>query len=130
MLALGPEGGSLEPATVVGSQSGTSVAITFSFGPYLQAGTTYYYRAVATNADGSAAGEWRSFKTTTFPSPFMEAPSISLLHIPPEFEEKRPTLTNAQKLAKALRACHKDKKKSKRKQCERTARGRYAPKHK
>jgi hypothetical protein len=132
-VALSPEGGSLEPASVVtGSQSGTSVAITFSFGPYLQPGSTYYYRAVATNADGSAAGEWRSFKTTTFPSPFAEAPpSIPLLHIPSEFEEKKPTkpLTNAQKLSKALKTCHKAKK-SKRAKCERQARNRYAPKHK
>ncbi len=130
-VALSPEGGSLEPASVVGSLSGTSVAITFSFGPYLQPGTTYYYRAFAVNADGSEAGEWRSFTTSTFPSPFAEGPpSIPLLNIPsePKEEVKKP-LTNSQKLAKALKACHKVKKKSKRAKCERSARHRYAPKH-
>ena len=131
-VALSPEGGSLEPAVVTGSQSGTSVTITFSFGPYLQPGTTYYYRAYAVNADGTAAGEWRSFTTSTFPSPFAEGPpSIPLLHVPSEAEEKHSTpLTNAQKLAKALKACHKDKKKSKRVKCERAARGKYGPKRK
>ena len=133
-VALSPEGGSLEPASVVvGSQSGTSVSITFTFGPYLQPGTTYYYRAFAVNADGSAAGEWRSFTTAAFQSPFTEGPaSIPLLHIPGEPQEKGSTkpLTNSQKLAKALKACHKIKNKSKRAKCERTARGKYATKHK
>jgi len=131
-VALSPEGGSLEPATVTGSLSGTSVAITFLFGPYLQPGTTYYYRAFAVNADGSEAGEWRSFTTSTFPSPFAEGPpSIPLLQIPSELQEKpSKPLTNSQRLAKALKACHKVKKKSKRAKCERQARSRYTPKHK
>ncbi len=135
-VALSPEGGSPEPASVVsGSQSGTSVSITFSFGPYLQPGTTYYYRAYATNADGTAAGEWRSFTTGTFPSPFAAGPpSIPLLTIPPEAKEPSgtvtPPLTRAQKLKKALKACHKLKK-SKRAKCERQARRKYGPaKHK
>ncbi len=133
-VALSPEGGSLEPATVSGSQSGTSVSITFSFGPYLQPGTTYYYRAYATNADGTAAGEWRSFTTGTFPSPFAAGPpSIPLLTIPPEAIEPSGTvtvpLTRAQKLKKALKACHKLKK-SKRAKCERQARRKYGLKHK
>ena len=37
-------------------------------------------------------------------------------------------LTNAQKLTKALKACHKDKRKSKRTSCERTARKKYGAK--
>ena len=46
--------------------------------------------------------------------------------------EEKPSkpLTNAQKLAKALKVCHKDKKKSKRAQCERAARGKYGPRRK
>jgi hypothetical protein len=132
-VALSPEGGSPEPATVSGSGSGTSVSITFSFGPYLQPGTTYYYRAYATNADGTAAGEWRSFTTGTFPSPFTAGPpAIPLLKVPVEpVPPKIKPLTNAQKLKKALKACHKLKKKSKRAKCERQARRKYGPaKHK
>jgi len=39
---------------------------------------------------------------------------------------KKP-LTNAQKLAKALKVCHKDKKKAKRRSCERSAYKKYGP---
>lgn len=50
--------------------------------------------------------------STTFPSP----------------EEAKPKpLTRAQKLAKALKSCKKDKSKSKRKSCEKQARKQYAP---
>jgi hypothetical protein len=129
-VALSPEGGSLEAATVSGSESGTSVSITFSFGPYLQPGTTYYYRAYATNADGTAAGEWRSFTTGTFLSPFPISTPFPLLQIPSEAKESpgkaTPPITRAQKLKKALKACHKLKK-SKRAKCQRQARKKYAP---
>ena len=129
-VGLNTEGGSPEPASVSGSQAGTSVEITFSFGPYLQPETTYYFRAVATNADGTARGEWHSFTTSGFPNPFPIATPFPLLTVPVEPSPPKPPkpLTNAQKLAKALKACHKDKKKSKRKKCERTARGKYGPK--
>jgi hypothetical protein len=129
-VGLNTEGGSLEPASVSGSQAGTSVEITFSFGPYLQPETTYYFRAVATNADGTARGAWHSFTTTGFPNPFPVSTPFPLLTVPVEPAPPKPPkpLTNAQKLAKALKACHKDKKKSKRKKCERTARSKYAPK--
>jgi hypothetical protein len=128
-VGLNTEGGSLEPASVSGSQAGTNVEITFSFGPYLQPETTYYFRAVATNADGTAAGAWHSFTTTGFPNPFPISTPFPLLTVPVEPTPPKPKpLTNAQKLAKALKACHKDKKKSKRKKCERTARSKYAPK--
>ncbi len=43
---------------------------------------------------------------------------------------KTPALTRAQKLAKALKACKKDKKKSKRQACERAARKKYGAKSK
>jgi hypothetical protein len=132
-VGLNTEGGSLEPASVSGSQAGTSVEITFSFGPYLQPETTYYFRAVATNADGTARGAWHSFTTTGFPNPFPVSTPFPLLTVPVEPSPPKPPkpLTNAQKLAKALKACHKDKKKSKRKKCERTARSKYgAKKHK
>jgi len=36
-------------------------------------------------------------------------------------------LTRAQKMARALKACHKDKPKKKRTSCEKAARKKYAP---
>jgi len=38
---------------------------------------------------------------------------------------KKKALTRAQKLAKALKACHKDKNKAKRASCEKSARKKY-----
>jgi NHL repeat len=47
---------------------------------------------------------------------------------PKETKKTTPKLTKAQELAKALKACHKDKSKSKRVACEKTARKRYGAK--
>jgi hypothetical protein len=45
----------------------------------------------------------------------------------PKPKPKSKSLTNAQKLAAALKLCHNDKSKAKRTKCERTARKRYPP---
>jgi hypothetical protein len=49
-------------------------------------------------------------------------------NFPPQGPPKQPTLTRAQRLAKALKAC-RSKPKHKRAHCEREARGRFGPKH-
>jgi hypothetical protein len=132
-----PALGSLEQASVIaGSESGTTVAISTAFGSYLQPGTTYYYRAVASNPDGTSQGTLKSFTTSSFPA----LPTIGsqpLLALPPAAPPTKtsgttPTkkrLTTAQKLAKALKACDK-KPKSKQAACQKQAHKKYRVKKK
>jgi hypothetical protein len=134
-LGTTPGTGSLIAASA-GEQSGTTVAISMSFSGILQPGTTYYYRAVATNADGTAEGAIQSFTTTTFPTPpgftLTPGPSFIPFQSIAELEAKeakehpvsKPP-ANEPRLAKALRKCRKLHKKSNRKACERQARKRY-----
>jgi NHL repeat len=103
----------------------------------LQPGTVYAYRIAAHNGDGStpgdaATGATATFTTTGVPS-VLSSPSVEgLLAIPAIFfpkEEKGSgtsvkTLTNKQKLAKALTACHKLKGKQ-RAICIKSAHKRY-----
>jgi DNA-binding beta-propeller fold protein YncE len=69
-----------------------------------------------------------------FGTPASSSPSGSGNLAPPPAQAALPSkvvkLTNAQKLAKALKACKKLKRKKKRQSCERSARKRYGPKHK
>ncbi len=61
----------------------------------------------------------------TFPAAMPLAPSVPAK---PMGASSRPKpLTRAQKLSKALKACRKDRKKSKRRMCERRARKKYGP---
>lgn len=99
----------------------------------LQPGTTYYYKLIATNVDGTSYGQDETFTTPGFPSQLMQPATPPLLAIPaiafPKEEKgstgtSTKTLTNKQKLAKALKACGK-KPKSKRAGCERLARRKY-----
>lgn len=132
-----PSLGITEPATVVpGSESGTSVAITLSTGPHLLPGTTFYYRAVAANADGVVPGALKTFTTATFPTqPAFTVPALPVLPqktLPPETKPPKPNPSkprsgSAKKLAKALKACGK-KPKSKRAACRRAARRKYGKK--
>src|SRR6202035_2819440 len=63
-----PGQGSLVPASAIpGSESGSTVGISDAFSGSLQQGTTYYYRTVATNQDGTRYGAERSFNTGSFP---------------------------------------------------------------
>jgi hypothetical protein len=131
---------SMVPASLVpGSESGTTVGVSASFGTYLLPGVTYYYRLVATNPDGTSYGAEQSFATAAFPAAFAPAAgpafiasaSIAQLNAKEAQEGKstRPAampLTKAQKLAKALKACTK-KPKRQRATCQRRARKQYGP---
>jgi hypothetical protein len=70
------------------------------------------------------------------PSPYTAGPGLaafSLAPLPPDTSHPASAakpLTRAQKLAKALKACKKDKGKAKRTKCEKEARKKYAPKSK
>jgi NHL repeat len=124
LFAEAGEGVSSEPVSVLVSS--------------LQPGTTYHYRVVATNANGTSYGADESFTTPTFPSSVLVAPVTAPLIGAPNIafpagsrantgttETKK--LTNTQKLAKALRACGKKKSKHRRASCEKAARNAYAP---
>lgn len=125
------------PATGLGSIGGAATeAVSVTLGE-LQPGTTYYYRVTATNADGTIQGQPASFTTPGFPtliSPPASPPLIA--YTSPGFpkEEKASgtttttkTLTNKEKLAKALKVCKKDKSKSKKAKCEKVAKKKYGP---
>jgi hypothetical protein len=127
-------------AASTGTPTGTVVPVSLTFPGDLQPGTTYYYRVLATSSDGTGEGALASFTTLSSPVPAAFAPAASPPFVPfasiAELEAREapahPTssqpLTNAQKLAAALKACHKLKKKHKRASCERQARSKYAAK--
>jgi hypothetical protein len=98
--------------------------------------STYYYRAVVSTADGVACGAVQAF--TTLGTPIVNAPAVgafpnltAIAPLPPAREPasvkpKAKSSTNAQKLAKALRACRKKAKgKNARAACEAHARAKY-----
>ena len=130
-----PFAGSILPAST-GSPSGTLIPVSLSFAGDLAPDTTYYYRVIATNADGTSYGSDLSFTTPGFPAAPATAPAqligwpgfvgTELAAGPPhEPVGTGPApLTKAQKLAKALKACAK-KPKRKRAACRRLAKRRY-----
>jgi DNA-binding beta-propeller fold protein YncE len=112
--------------------------------------TEYHYRILATNSGGTSAGQDVTFTTNAAGEPSSAAlpagfsltgaaPSApaatgytnlsGLNPLPPPPAPKATTapkpLTTAQKLAKALKACKKDRSKSKRKSCETQATKKY-----
>ncbi len=102
----------------------------------LQAGTTYHYRLVVTNPGGTSVGQDETFTTPPISDPLVNPtvpPLIATPNIAFPKEEKASgtttkTLTNAEKLKKALKACKKEKKKkkkSKRVACEKRAKKKY-----
>jgi hypothetical protein len=129
--------GSTLPATLTGSE-GDIAAITTTF-TTLQPGTTYYYRASATNPDGSSSGVLESFTTAAIPGATTPPPVAMIAwpafvnsglaklgrETPPSTAHSTPPLTKKQKLAKALKQCKKDKQKSKRANCEKHAKKTY-----
>ena len=148
--------GSSAPAPE-GAVSGSNEAEDVTFGlTGLQPGVTYHYRLVAVNTGGETPGEDRTFTTNTSGEPSNgQLPggfSLTQTGSPPTgpaatvFADLTPltptpppptaittttkTLTNAQKLKDALKACDKDKSKTKRDNCEKSAKKQYSPKAK
>jgi hypothetical protein len=134
----GNYGGGWGPITGLGSIGGaTTEAVSLTLGE-LEPGTTYYYRVTASSVDGTVSGEPVSFTTPGFPTLIAPPASPPLIagrsSIGPSIafpkEEKGSgttvkTLTNKEKLAKALKQCKRDQSKSKRQACEKAAKKRY-----
>ena len=100
----------------------------------LQPGVTYHYRIVALNGAGTSDGADRTFTTLGFPDSLAQPSALPLIGTPPiQFPAPTSTtppttklLTRAQKLARALKACHV-KRGRKRHSCETAARKKYSP---
>jgi hypothetical protein len=95
-------------------------------------GTTYHYRVVVFNEDGTFLGGDHTFETGTFPSVIAAPATVPLVPIPVEVKvtPPKPTTpkeTNAQKLTKALKLCKKQPKKTQA-ACNRRAEKKYGPK--
>jgi hypothetical protein len=132
--------GTLVPASI-GSRSGTVLAVSLAFSGTLQPSTTYYYRAIASNREGTGDGAERSFTTASLPSaPFAPTVTSALLAQPQAAvlaaKEAQAShvatapakpLTRAQKLARALEACRR-KPRPRRAACQTQARRRYGSK--
>jgi hypothetical protein len=91
----------------------------------LSPNTTYQYRLVATNGGGTAYGADGTFTTAEYPPSIIQtAPVLGTFKLPSTAPPK--PLTNAQKLANALKACKKQPKRQ-RASCKKRARERYGP---
>ncbi len=130
-LLLGATQGALQPT----ASGNTNAPITISTTAQpLSPGTLYYYRFVAENANGSRQleGTFATASGQNVSEPLIQpiAPALlatPLIAFPVEQSLKKPAsqpLTNAQKLAKALKMC-RHRAKHKRAKCERQARQRY-----
>jgi hypothetical protein len=117
----------------------------------LQPDTSYDYRFVAHNSGGKEEGKTATLTTNASgepssgslpggfsltgpplagPAPFVFPDLAGLSPLPPPPAKTTTTpkaLTNAQKLAKAVKTCKKDKSKAKRVKCEKQARKKYEP---
>ena len=123
-------------AEVFGEAGAGSEARAFSLALVtLQPDTTYHYRVVAIGQGGTTYGADATFTTGGYPSAALSAPPTTPLIATPVFAfpaeasavtvaPPKKALTNAEKLANALKAC---KKEPKRKQaaCEQRARKKY-----
>jgi hypothetical protein len=115
----------------------TAVTLTFKLSG-LEAGITYHFRLFASNGNGTNSEGDQMF--TTLPGPpgfvpsFTVTPSLPMLAFTPvAFPTETGTttgattkgLSRAQKLARALKVCAKDKAKGRRASCEKAARRKY-----
>jgi hypothetical protein len=109
---------------------------------YLVPGTTYHYRVVATNTEGTTYGPDETFTTPEIASPIGQPPPTPLLNValgaqfPSEPSGRGATagkpqarqLTRKQKLSRALKQCAQKKNKAKRKSCEAAAKKKFGGK--
>jgi NHL repeat len=108
----------------------------------LEPGTTYHFRLVASNVDGSSSEGDQTFETAPtpaeVPSVFKVPPSLGLLSFTPIAFPTATTkcdllvvcplaLTRAQKLKNVLKACKKNRSKKKRVTCEKQVHRQYGP---
>jgi hypothetical protein len=134
-LGTTPGSGTFTAAEPSFVDTGT-LALSTHVGPYLEADTTYYYRVIATNVDGTSVGEERSFTTGSFPGSSAIAP-VQVVAFPGFVAAELaagtprttgsppPKPTKAQKRAKALKTCNR-KPKRQRAACRPRARKRYS----
>jgi hypothetical protein len=135
-VQLASGGGAYTPVIVLsaGSESTPQAASYTLTG--LAPSTVYQVRLVAWNQNGEATSTVQSFTTAATTSAFTQPLTAVLVPFTPAATPvgevvsapttKTKSLTNAQKLAKALKACKK-KAKGKRAGCEKRARKKYAP---
>jgi DNA-binding beta-propeller fold protein YncE len=138
-LQLGSTPGSLGYAASGDTSSATTEPLALSATGLLP-GTTYYYKLLAVNQDGTVETPEASFATAAAPGALtsVAGPATPLFAVPTDAFPKETAgstttttpapraLSNAQKLANALKACRK-KPKGRRALCERQARNRYRP---
>jgi hypothetical protein len=135
-LGMTPGAGALLPATITPGE-GPVVQISASFDD-LQPSTTYYYRAIATSAQGTSYGTVRAFTTSGYPAAFASPTTLGFIPYSSiaeltareasEGKALRPASTPnmGRKLAEALRACRKQPRR-KRARCIRRAHKKFAP---
>ena len=93
----------------------------------LTPGVTYHFRLVTNNAGGTSYGADQTFTTATTTAPTSTPAATTPKTTPPPAGTTTPkTLTKAQKLAKALKACAKKPKKQ-RAGCEKQVRKQFGP---
>jgi hypothetical protein len=132
------DGAGTQYGTVFSGPAGAGTTpVMESLGLYgLQPGTTYAYRITISsgyvkNESHTVYGATETFKTAGLPSVLTVPNLLAMLPVPPiKFPEVAvKPLTNAQKLANALKVCKKKPRKQ-RSSCERTARKKYGAKPK
>jgi phosphodiesterase/alkaline phosphatase D-like protein len=135
-LQLGTNPGALQFKAAANTTAPSPEPLTVSL-EHLTPNTTYYYKLTATNPDGSAETETLTFTTTPGPPALptlAPTPSPPLLTVPAitfptetanTASPPAKKLTRAQKLALALKACHKKHANNKRTTCEHQAHHRY-----
>ncbi len=133
---VGTAPGIYSPATGLGAIGGSQTEEVHVTLGELEPGTTYYYRVTASNADGTVPGQPATFTTPSFPTLLVAPMSLPVIASPNvAFPTEEPvsgttttpkTLTKAQKLNRALKACRRDAR-GRRAACEKAAHRRYGP---
>jgi hypothetical protein len=138
-LQLGATHGQLQQVASGNVSSTTALSLPVAS---LTPGTTYYYKLTATNPDDtenpvSAEGSFTTAAAPTASTPgsppaLIPYQTIAELNAKEALEDRKlpnpvitKTLTKAEKLKKALKACKKDHSKTKRQVCERAAHEKY-----
>jgi hypothetical protein len=130
------EGAQTQYGTVLSGSAGAgTVAVTETLGlTGLQPGTTYAYRIKVASGYGTATGQTATFTTVGLSSVLGVPGALAMLAIPTivfpatsvaGVSVPRST-ASAQKLAKALRACRRERSRKQRAACEKRARKQYA----